>query len=102
MLISTNAYDYRLIDPCDIPLDDETCWTELHTPAHFLEQQQKALDWFDIPVKATLFNQQEVLRALHPFLGMKFLLSEPTAPDEDYLFGLVDGLFIFDRLNLFH
>lgn len=97
----TDAYDFVLTDPCDIPLLDDG-WSELYTSSDFLKEQQKALDWFGIPVEATLFNQQEVLRALHPYLGMKFLLKEPTAPDEDYTFELVDHLFIFDRLNLFH
>lgn len=99
--MQTDAYNFVLADPCDIPLLDEG-WSELYTADDFLKEQQKALDWFGIPVEATFFNQREVLRALHPYLGMKFLLSEPSAPDEDYNFELVDHLFMFDRLNLFH
>lgn len=103
MLLQTDAYNYVLDDPCDIPLiGQEDDWSELYSASDFLKEQQKALDWFGIPVVATFFNQREVLRALHPFLGMKFLLCEPTAPDEDYTFMLVDHLFIFDRLNIFH
>lgn len=101
MFMQYDAYDYILIDPCDVPILDDG-WTELHTPADFLEQQQKALDWFAIPVEATLFNQREVLSTLRPYLGKLFLLSEPTAPDEDYTYMLVDDLFMFDQLNLFH
>lgn len=97
----TDAYDFSLVDPCDIPLFDDG-WSELYSPSDFLKEQQKALDWFAIPVVATYFNQQEVLRALHPFLGMKFLLSEPTTPDEGYNFELVDHLFMFDQLHLYH
>ena len=101
--MQTDAYNYVLDDPCAIPLSPkEGGWCELYGSEDFLKEQQKALDWFGIPIKANLFNQQEVLRALHPYLGMKFLISEPSAPNECYEFGLVDYLFMFDRLNLFH
>lgn len=56
----TDAYDFVLIDPCDIPFFDDG-WSELYGPSDFLKEQQKALDWFAIPVVATLYNQVDHL-----------------------------------------